>query len=86
MKYVIATTLLLYVTALTASAGETAWVEFTDETSLRLAADAEVGALDVAEKDYAWDDVDKDGDTDLVVVRKQPFTYGDSIEAKQIKI
>ncbi|MCZ6655413.1 MAG: FG-GAP-like repeat-containing protein, partial [Planctomycetota bacterium] len=24
--------------------------------------------------DYAWGDVDKDGDTDLVIVRKEPFT------------
>ncbi len=57
-----------------AAAGGSPWINFTNETATRLVADPAVGALDVDEKDYAWDDVDHDGDTDLVVVRKQPFS------------
>ncbi len=50
------------------------WVRFNDETATRLQSNANVGVSDVEEKDYAWADVDRDGDVDLVVVRKQPFT------------
>ena len=52
-------------------------LEFADETSLRLVADPALGVNDVQEKDYAWGDVDQDGDIDLVCVRKEPFnTFG----------
>ena len=49
------------------------WAEFERDDS-RLVAPAELGSADTEEKDYAWGDLDQDGWTDLVVVRKQPFT------------
>ncbi len=52
------------------------WVKFVDETGGRLAGLPEVGVADVMEKDYAWGDVDQDGDVDLVVARTQPFGTG----------
>ncbi len=50
------------------------WITFVDETSTRIVADPEVGIDDVQEKDITSGDVDKDGDTDIVIVRKIPFT------------
>lgn len=50
------------------------WVEFTDETASRLDAPGSIGVVDPDEKDYAFADLDQDGDIDLVCVRKQPFT------------
>ncbi|MCH7701036.1 MAG: VCBS repeat-containing protein, partial [Planctomycetes bacterium] len=50
------------------------WVTFDNETSTRLVADPGVGSSDTEEKDYAWADIDQDGDIDLVVVRKQEWT------------
>ena len=50
------------------------FLTLNDETSTRVVSDPSVGVDDLQEKDYAWGDVDKDGDTDLVVARKQPFT------------
>ncbi|MHC4990303.1 MAG: FG-GAP repeat domain-containing protein [Planctomycetota bacterium] len=53
------------------------WVELVDETATRLPTplnDPALSTIDLEEKDYAWGDVDQDGDVDLVVVRKEPFT------------
>jgi hypothetical protein len=50
------------------------WIEFVDATTSLLEADQSLVADDLQEKDYAWGDVDKDGDVDLVIVRKEPFT------------
>jgi hypothetical protein len=52
------------------------WVGFQNQTTARLVtSDPLVGADDVEEKDYAWADVDKDGDVDLIVVRKTPLSF-----------
>lgn len=50
------------------------WVSFVDQTSTRLSASNAVGLTNPDEKDYAWADVDQDGDIDLVAVYKEPFT------------
>ncbi len=48
------------------------WVMFFDETETRLVVEPGLGVHDPAEKAYAWGDVDKDGDIDLAVARKEP--------------
>ncbi len=50
------------------------WVTFTDQTSSRIVSDPSVGISDTQEKDFIAGDVDQDGDDDLIVVRKLPFT------------
>ena len=59
--------------AVSATAQNIDWVEFQQDNSL-LVGPASTGLNDVQEKDFAWGDLDQDGYTDLVVVRKQPFT------------
>ena len=69
------TVAFLLVTLLTMAAGVSAgWVEFQNDTASRLVATPEVGSADVEEKSFSWGDLDNDGDTDLVVGRKQPWT------------
>ncbi len=54
-----------------AVAGGGDWVDYTDETDIRLDVANGLGANDPDEKDYAWADLDQDGDIDFIVVRKQ---------------
>jgi len=54
--------------------GQAAWVQFTEESSARISGPANLGVSDPEEKDIAVGDVDNDGDTDMVIVRKKPFT------------
>ena len=50
------------------------WIEYVDQSNARISAAAEVGLGDVEEKDLVVGDVDRDGDSDLVVLRKTPFS------------
>ncbi len=70
------TALLLVVSSAAAPAPTLAgdWVTYVDETSTRLVSDASVGSADSEEKDLTVGDVDKDGDADMIIVRKRPFS------------
>ncbi len=68
------------VLVLTQAPASAQWIAFTDETSSRLTlepfADDPGGdpLLDDEEKDVAVADLDRDGDEDVVVVRKEPYS------------
>ncbi|MEL7059141.1 MAG: VCBS repeat-containing protein [Acidobacteriota bacterium] len=72
LRFPLAALALGLLIALPAQAGD--WIEFTDETATRIVADSAVSLTDAEEKDFATGDVDRDGDTDLLVARKTPFT------------
>ena len=57
----------------TTASAQIGWLEFTKDNS-RISAPSGVVLNDTQEKDYAWGDLDNDGWTDLVIVRKQPYT------------
>ena len=50
------------------------WVTMQNETSARFSADPGISTTDPEEKRFAQGDFDHDGDIDLAVARKQPFT------------
>ncbi|MGP1346736.1 MAG: FG-GAP-like repeat-containing protein [Phycisphaerales bacterium] len=50
------------------------WVNFQNQTGTRSVANSAIFSSDPEEKDYAYADLDQDGWTDLVIVRKTPFT------------
>jgi hypothetical protein len=60
--------------AMAASAMAQNWVNFTDQSSSRIVGTPALSTTDPEEKDFAWGDFDHDGDVDLAVARKQPFT------------
>jgi hypothetical protein len=73
-----AITRLLALTALTflltpSSQGQIGWASYTKDNS-RLNASSGTVMNDGQEKDYAWGDLDQDGWTDLIIVRKTPYT------------
>jgi len=69
MKMIVVTCLVL---SGTASAQN--WVDFENQTGARLQAEPSLGVSDGQEKDYIVGDLDRDGDDDLICVRKEPFT------------
>ncbi|MEZ6036076.1 MAG: FG-GAP-like repeat-containing protein [Planctomycetota bacterium] len=70
----LSTSLAVIAAAIAAPSVRAQWVSYTNQTATRLVSSAALGAGDTQEKDYAWGDLDQDGDIDLVVARKQPFT------------
>ncbi|MFN0059465.1 MAG: FG-GAP-like repeat-containing protein [Planctomycetota bacterium] len=67
------TTLALLFVVVTVSVEAGDFLTYSDQTSTRLVAAPALSTADIEEKDYAWGDVDLDGDVDMVCVRKEPF-------------
>lgn len=63
---------ILSLAALPLSVASAQWVSFTNQSSSRLVASAALTGQDNIEKDFAFADFDRDGDTDLIVMRKFP--------------
>ena len=55
-------------------AGNGDWIEYVDESSTRIVTSSGLGLIDPDEKDLVTGDIDNDGDTDLVILRKVPFS------------
>jgi hypothetical protein len=66
------TTAILLALAAAPAAVAQQWVTFSTQTSSRLVAAPGLIGADNLEKDFAWGDFDRDGDTDLVCMRKFP--------------
>lgn len=60
--------------AMLAGSASAQWATFEDQSADRLFSGFSVGVGDTQQKAYGWGDLDLDGDVDLVVARKQPFT------------
>ncbi|MEM6795421.1 MAG: VCBS repeat-containing protein [Acidobacteriota bacterium] len=56
------------------AAAQDDWLTFVDVTSTRLVGAASIGSADIEEKDLISGDVDRDGDIDMLVARKTPFS------------
>ena len=59
-------------TSLINSLASAQWVTYVNETSTRLNVASSLVVNDNLEKDFIWGDFDRDGDTDLVCMRKFP--------------
>jgi hypothetical protein len=70
--------LSLFAAGMFAATASAQWVTYANETGARVDTSQEPatggslgdGVFNVHEKDYAWDDIDKDGDIDLIIVNK----------------